>query len=106
MKWTFLASAVCPKCPQVTFSGEIPPGSMSHLDSLISRLERLLRECVAARVALEHKHAYELLSSHGELIAECTGKLLHDTSTRSELPSVGDWVVARLRPGESHACPN
>lgn len=59
---------------------------------------------VPARVALEHKHAYELLSIHGELTAECTGRLLHEASTRSELPAVGDWVVARLRPGESHAC--
>jgi hypothetical protein len=59
---------------------------------------------VPARVALEHKHAYELLSIHGELTAECTGRVLHDASTRSELPSVGDWVVARLRPGERDAC--
>jgi ribosome biogenesis GTPase len=60
---------------------------------------------VPARVVLEHRHAYELLSIHGELTAECTGRLLHDASTRSELPSVGDWVVARLRPGETQACP-
>ena len=60
---------------------------------------------VPARVALEHKHAYQLLSVHGELSAECTGKLLHEAFTRSELPAVGDWVVARLRPGERHACP-
>jgi ribosome biogenesis GTPase len=59
---------------------------------------------VPARVALEHKHAYQLLSVHGELSAECTGKLLHEAFTRSELPAVGDWVVARLRPGERHAC--
>jgi ribosome biogenesis GTPase len=57
-----------------------------------------------ARVALEHKHAYELLSIHGELTAECTGRLLHEAASRSELPAVGDWVVARLRPGEIHAC--
>ena len=60
---------------------------------------------VPARVALEHKHAYQLLSAHGELTAECTGRLLHGASTRGELPAVGDWVVARLRPGESLSCP-
>lgn len=60
---------------------------------------------VPARVALEHKHAYQLLSVHGELTAECTGKLLHETSTRGELPAVGDWVVARLRPGEKLSSP-
>src|SRR5688500_13877491 len=58
---------------------------------------------VPARVALQHKHTYELLSTHGELTAECTGRLLHDASARSALPAVGDWVVARLRPGESQA---
>ncbi len=58
---------------------------------------------VPARVALEHKHAYELLAASGELSAECTGKLLHDAASRADLPAVGDWVVVRVRPGESHA---
>jgi ribosome biogenesis GTPase / thiamine phosphate phosphatase len=56
-----------------------------------------------ARVALEHKHAYELLCAHGELTAECTGKLFHHAISRDALPAVGDWVVARMRPGERHA---
>lgn len=55
------------------------------------------------RVALEHKHAYEVLSTHGPLTAECTGKLLHTATARGDLPAVGDWVAACVRPGESHA---
>jgi ribosome biogenesis GTPase len=58
---------------------------------------------VPARVALEHKHAYELLSASGEFAAACTGKLLHDAAARADLPAVGDWVVARVRPGEARA---
>ena len=58
---------------------------------------------VPARVALEHKHAYGLLSAAGELTAECTGKLLHRAAARGELPAVGDWVAVRVRPGETHA---
>ena len=58
---------------------------------------------VPARVALEHKHAYELLAADGELTAACTGKLLHHAPARDALPAVGDWVVARIRPGERHA---
>lgn len=58
---------------------------------------------VPARVALEHKHAYELLSADGALTAACTGRLLHDATARDGLPAVGDWVVARRRPGETHA---
>ena len=60
---------------------------------------------VPARVALEHRHAYQLLSPHGELTAACTGKLLHEASTRGALPAVGDWVVARLRSGETLSSP-
>jgi ribosome biogenesis GTPase len=55
-----------------------------------------------ARVAREHKHAYELLSAHGELTAVCTGKLLHHSTGRGDLPAVGDWVAIGLRPGEAH----
>ena len=54
-----------------------------------------------ARVALEHKHAYELISAGGELTAECTGRLLHEAMARADLPAVGDWVVVRPRPGEA-----
>ncbi len=59
--------------------------------------------CVPARVALEHKHAYELLTPNGAYTAACTGKLLHAATARGDLPAVGDWVAVRLRPGETHA---
>ena len=58
---------------------------------------------VPARVSLEHKHAYELLAATGELTAACTGKLLHTSTARTDLPAVGDWVAVRARPGEAHA---
>lgn len=60
-------------------------------------------DLVPARVALEHKHAYTLLSASGELAATCTGRLLHDSTSRGDLPAVGDWVAVRLRPGEARA---
>ena len=60
-------------------------------------------DLIPARVACEHRHAYELLSAHGEFAAKCTGKLLHAALQRADLPAVGDWVAARIRPGESHA---
>lgn len=58
---------------------------------------------VPARVALEHKHAYVLLSPDGEFTATCTGRLLHASTRRADLPAVGDWVAMRTRPGEAHA---
>lgn len=56
-----------------------------------------------ARVALAHKHAYELLTSDGPFTAECTGRLLHFSPTPADLPAVGDWVAIRPRAGERHA---
>jgi ribosome biogenesis GTPase len=58
---------------------------------------------VPARVALEHKHAFVLLTPQGEFTATCTGRLLHTATQRADLPAVGDWVAARPRPGETHA---
>ena len=60
-------------------------------------------DLIPARVVLEHKHAYTVLCAHGELAATCTGKLLHHSTARSDLPAVGDWVAARPRPGETRA---
>ncbi len=56
-----------------------------------------------ARIALEHKNSYELLTAQGACRATCTGRLLHDALTRDELPAVGDWVAVQPRPGEAHA---
>jgi ribosome biogenesis GTPase / thiamine phosphate phosphatase len=56
---------------------------------------------VPARVSIQHKHAFELLSAHGASEAECTGRLLHLTASPGDLPAVGDWVAVRFRAGES-----
>jgi len=78
--------------------------SLGWTDSYASAFQPYIASgCVPARVALEHKHAYELLTPAGPLSAECTGKLLHAATVRADLPAVGDWVAVRLRPGESHA---
>jgi ribosome biogenesis GTPase len=48
-----------------------------------------------ARVALEHKHAYELLTDNGTFSAACTGKLLHAALGRADLPaSATGWQCA------------
>ncbi len=58
---------------------------------------------VPARVTLEHKNAYELLTPSGELSGCCTGRLLHMAGSRADLPAVGDWVAVRPRYGETRA---
>jgi len=54
-----------------------------------------------ARVICELKHAYALNTGDDELVGECRGKLLHAAGSRAELPSIGDWVATRPRPGSS-----
>lgn len=51
---------------------------------------------VPGRVALEYNQFYRVLTDQGEILAETTGKLRHEATSRSELPAVGDWVALRL----------
>jgi ribosome biogenesis GTPase len=46
-----------------------------------------------ARVVIEHRGAYDLLSQNGSLTAELTGRLRHAAVDKRDLPAVGDWVV-------------
>lgn len=57
---------------------------------------------VPARVATEDRHYYNIFTVDAELIAQITGKLLHD-STPSQLPKAGDWVAAALHNGGEKA---
>lgn len=55
------------------------------------------------RITLEHKRIYRLLSEHGELLGEVTGKLRYEATGREDYPAVGDWVVISPRPEEKKA---
>lgn len=59
------------------------------------------QDLIAARVAVEHRGAYIVYTELGELQAELTGRARHNAIARSDLPAVGDWVAAEMRPGES-----
>lgn len=56
-----------------------------------------------ARVAVEDKRHYGVLTGTGELSAQLPGKLLHDARRRAELPKVGDWVAIERLAGEGKA---
>ena len=58
---------------------------------------------IPARVSLEHKNIYRVLSEAGEFLAEVSGKFRHDTQLRSDFPAVGDWVTIAPRPSENRA---
>lgn len=54
-----------------------------------------------ARVTIEYNHIFRLMDGEGEFDATSAGRLKHHAESRSELPSVGDWVAVRVRPGEA-----
>ncbi|HPL13823.1 MAG TPA: ribosome small subunit-dependent GTPase A [Candidatus Aminicenantes bacterium] len=51
-----------------------------------------------ARVAVEHKERYLLLSAAGERPAEVSGRFMFDADSPSDYPKVGDWVAVRDEP--------
>jgi ribosome biogenesis GTPase len=55
------------------------------------------------RVAVEDKHYYTVLTAAGDLIAQVSGKLLHETENPAALPKVGDWVAVAPQPNEAKA---
>ncbi len=57
---------------------------------------------VPARVATEDRHFYNVFTVDAELIAQITGRLLHD-SAPNELPKAGDWVAVSLHEEEEKA---
>jgi ribosome biogenesis GTPase / thiamine phosphate phosphatase len=46
-----------------------------------------------ARVAVQHRGAYDVLVPDGEVRAGLPGRLLHDAGDKADLPAVGDWVA-------------
>ncbi|MBS4206856.1 ribosome small subunit-dependent GTPase A [Bacillus sp. FJAT-50079] len=55
------------------------------------------------RVALEHKRMYRVITEHGEVLAEVSGKFRFNAAGPSEYPAVGDWVVLTVREDEGRA---
>jgi ribosome biogenesis GTPase len=51
---------------------------------------------IPARVAVQHRGAYDLLAEQGEIRAPAAPRLARD----EELPAVGDWVAVDLERGE------
>jgi len=46
-----------------------------------------------ARVAVEHKSAYEVTNGRSRFTVTLSGQMRHRVKSRLELPAVGDWVV-------------
>jgi ribosome biogenesis GTPase len=57
----------------------------------------------AGRVTLQHKHMFTVITEAGEVHAQVSGRLRHESASADELPTVGDWVALRLPPGDGNA---
>jgi ribosome biogenesis GTPase len=59
---------------------------------------------VPARVAVEDKLHYRIWTADAELVAQVTGKIIHEArGNHSKLPKVGDWVAVKILPNEEKA---
>ncbi len=58
---------------------------------------------VPGRVAAQHRGAYVLYCSGGEVWSEISGRLRHETIAAADFPAVGDWVAARPPEGDGQA---
>lgn len=55
------------------------------------------------RVVEEQRNLYRVTDGETELWAELSGRVSHAADTRADLPAVGDWVLAAIRPAEKRA---
>lgn len=65
--------------------------------------EKKYEKCVPARVSLEHKHAYRVISGDDEWLATVSGLYAYEAFDRAEYPAVGDWVLVEKMDGENRA---
>ena len=54
-----------------------------------------------ARVVIEFNYLYRVWTDSGEYEATASGRLKHHATSRSQLPSVGDWVALRKQPDQA-----
>lgn len=58
---------------------------------------------IPGRIAREHTHIYNVLTSLGEVRARVTGRFRHDARGRQDFPAVGDWVALQAEEGAREA---
>ena len=58
---------------------------------------------IAGRVTSQHNHIFNVVTDAGEVQAQVSGRLRHESMLAGELPAVGDWVALRLAQGDGNA---
>lgn len=66
----------------------------------IGLFERFIQEATMyeeylhlARVSVQYRDIYKVITEHGEFQAEVSGKLIYRASAADDYPAVGDWVL-------------
>lgn len=55
--------------------------------------EASLYDGFLGRVSVQHKNLYQVLTESGEIYARVSGKFSYNTTTNTDYPVVGDWVI-------------
>jgi ribosome biogenesis GTPase / thiamine phosphate phosphatase len=58
---------------------------------------------VPARVTLEHRELYQVMTTDGERFAEVSGRFRYQAAERGDFPAVGDWVMISDRKDDGRA---
>lgn len=61
------------------------------------------RDPIVARIAAEHRQAYQVFSEAGAGPAKLTGRLAHELGAEA-FPGVGDWVTLQSAPAPEQVC--
>ena len=71
---------------------------------IFAQQARQFRDCFPARVSVQHKDLYHVITESGEIHAVISGKLGYAATDFPDYPAVGDWVmVDRLLDRDGHA---
>ena len=89
-------------CPQRSFA-VCALKDLGWSEFFATQIEKGSEDLVPARIAEENRELYRIFCAQGEFLAELSGKLRHATTSRADLPAVGDWILAQPRLGENRA---
>jgi len=64
-------------------------------DFFQGQLDAVGEDLIPARVTRQDTSGYQLLAENGQLVGTLTGKLRYAAASKADLPTVGDWVLAK-----------
>ncbi len=78
-------------------------GFNTYFETQLNELTINTTNKIPARVILEHKHSYRVITEQGEWLASISGNFAFNSYSRKDYPAVGDFVLVEQMPGEERA---